>query len=312
MSDREVILALARVIVAAAWADGALHKEEVDSLKDLLFRLPSAGPARGIELPGHEWAMLEMYTQSPVGPAERERLITQLQAALRTPADRALAFATLEELVQADGVVTDAERAVVEEIRAALNAVDLGLIARLGRLISGPIQRRTEAAGQPNREEQLDDFVRNRVYYLVRQRLEERNQALSISDAELRKLSLAGGLMALVAHVDQAVNENETGAMASALEAGWAIDRTAAALVAEVALSAVAADLDYFRLTREFFNATTAEEREQFLTVLFSVANADGAVSFAETEEIRRIARSLSLSQQQVNAARPRNADPAV
>jgi hypothetical protein len=37
MADRSVILALARVIVAAAWADGELHREEIDSLKDLWF-----------------------------------------------------------------------------------------------------------------------------------------------------------------------------------------------------------------------------------------------------------------------------------
>jgi len=87
MADRSVILALARVIVAAAWADGELHREEIDGLKDLLFHLPHVGPARGLELLAADWDRLEMYIQSPVDAAERTRLIAELQAALRTPAD---------------------------------------------------------------------------------------------------------------------------------------------------------------------------------------------------------------------------------
>src|SRR5262245_21220992 len=154
MADRTVILALARVIVAAAWADGELHREEIDSLKDLLFHLPHVGPARGVELPAADWARLEMYIQSPVDAAERQRLIADLQAAVRTPADRELALAALDNLVQADGVVLDAEREVLQEIRAALQAADLGVTAHFTRLIRGPVRRRSAAvAGAPNRED---------------------------------------------------------------------------------------------------------------------------------------------------------------
>ena len=74
MSDKNLILTLAKVIVAAAWADGEMTLEEINSLKDLLFQLPHAG---GVQITGREWARLEMYIESPVGAAERARLVEQ-------------------------------------------------------------------------------------------------------------------------------------------------------------------------------------------------------------------------------------------
>ncbi len=40
MANSPVIMALAKVMVAAAWADGDVSLDEVNSLKDLLFHLP--------------------------------------------------------------------------------------------------------------------------------------------------------------------------------------------------------------------------------------------------------------------------------
>ena len=294
MSDKNLILTLAKVIIAAAWADGEMTLEEINSLKDLLFRLPRAG---GVQITGREWARLEMYIESPVGAAERARLVERLQAALRTPKDRALALSALEDLIQADGVVTDEERAVVEEIKTAIEAVDLGMIGQLGRLIRGTAQRRSQTvADAPNREEYFEDFIKNKVYYAVQQRLNLGEVALDIPEADLRKLSLAGGLMARVAHVDREVAEDEFDMMVHALQVGWDITREAAAFVAEVAVSKVSAELDYFRLTRGFFECTTLDERKRFLRILFKIANASGKTSRDETEEIRRIAGSLKLS----------------
>jgi uncharacterized tellurite resistance protein B-like protein len=302
MSDKNLILTLAKVIIAAAWADGEMTLEEINSLKDLLFRLPHAG---GTQLTGREWARLEMYIESPVGAAERARLLEQLQAALRRPKDRALALSALEDLIQADGVVTDEERAVVEEIKSAIEAVDLGMIGQLGRLMRGTVQRRSQAvANAPNREEYFEDFIKNKVYYAVQQRLNLGEVELDIPEADLRKLSLAGGLMARVAHVDREVTEGEFDTMVNALQGGWDITREAAAFVAEVAVSAVSADLDYFRLTRQFSTSTTEDERIRFLDVLFAVADADGRVSYDEIEEIRRIAKSLNLTHKQFIGAK--------
>ena len=110
--------------------------------------------------------------------------------------------------------------------------------------------------------------------------------------------------MARVAHVDREVTEDEFDRMVHALQAGWDITPEAAAFVAEVAVSEASAELDFFRLTRQFFTSTTEVERVRFLDVLFAVADADGRVSYDEIEEIRRIARSLNLTHKQFIGAK--------
>jgi len=304
MTSRNVIMPLAKVIIATAWADGEITVEEVNSLKDLLFHMPHIGDEWEMHMTARDWAELEIYIESPVADAERARLVADLQETLRRPADRELALIALHDLIHADGVVTEEEQHVVEEIRSALDEVNLSRVGQLGRLIRGPVTRRSEAMAEaPNREKYLEEYIKNKVYYKVRQRL-GLNEDLNISDEELRKLSLAGGLMARVAYVDQVVTEDEFELMIHALTVGWTISREAAALVAEVAVSEVSNDLDYFRLSREFFSSTTEAERVSFLDTLFAVAAADGEISAQESVEIRHIARSLNMTQQQFVAAK--------
>lgn len=310
MSDANVILALAKVIIAAAWADGDLSHEEINSLKDLILRLTHVS-ATVEGLNARQWAVLDIYMASPVDAAERARLIEELQNKLVTSEHKKLALAGLEDMLQADGEVSDEERAVLAEIKTAIESLTPGLLGQLGRLVKGAVERRSEAvADAPNREALLEDFIKNKIYYSLRRRLQlDQTDELDIPEEELRKLSLAGGLMARVAHVDREVTEAEFETMVAVLQQDWEISREAAAFVAEVAISEVAEDLDFYRLTRQFFESTSREERIRFLDVLFDVANADGHVSYAELDEIRLIARGINLTRRRVSEAKAKLRD---
>jgi uncharacterized tellurite resistance protein B-like protein len=287
MSDQDTILALAKVIIAAAWADGAVGEEEEICLKDLLWRLPQVN--------AREWDQLAIYLDAPVEAAERERLIGDLQARITSPEQRDLALRTLDELVAADGVVSEAERAVVAQAHAALETADAGLWGSLSRMLVGRRAAVVAVASAPNREVYLDDFVRNRVYYRLRQQLAAQGVDWGLDDAEMRRLGLAGGLLALLAQRVDGVDEAERAAMAATLAEAWSLPAESAAFVVEVALSD-GEQLDFYRLVREFAEVTTSEERQRFLEALFAVAAADGAASFEEVEQIRLIAQGLKLS----------------
>ena len=281
----DTIISLAKVLIAAAWADGQISEDEELSLKDLLWRLP--------EVHARQWEELAIYLDAPVEAAERERLVAELRAQISSADQRELALSKLDEMVNADGVVAEREQAVVAEARAALESADVGLWGSLSRLLIG---RRAEAtAGAPNREKYLNDFVRNRVYYRLRQRLAAEGVVWDVGDAELRRLGLAGGLLALVAGAVDGVDDAERAAMSAVLRDAWSLPEASAALVVEVALSG-GEPLDFFRLVREFAEVTTAEERLRFLAALFGVAAADGAATFAEIEQIRLIAQGMKLS----------------
>jgi uncharacterized tellurite resistance protein B-like protein len=297
MTEKEFVMTLAKVIIAAAWADGQITNEEINSLKDLIFHLRQSGFDDVNQLNAQEWARLDMYIETPVEEAERARLIVDLQDALQSERRKDMALRALRELVAADGEVTESEKEVVAEIEKAINAVSLGFVANLERLIGGAVSKRSQAvADAPNREVYFDDFITNKVFYRVSQRLQIDRSDLKIPEDELRKLSLVGGLMAKVAYVDREVTEDEFKGMAQAIETHWGVSSQLAAFVAEVAVSAAEETFDSFRMTRELMECTSEDERRKFLDVMFAVASSDGQISYDETEEIRKIARGINLT----------------
>jgi uncharacterized tellurite resistance protein B-like protein len=167
------------------------------------------------------------------------------------------------------------------------------------------VRRRLQSIGHiAQHDAAFEDYVKNRVFHAVRQRLNLEQKELNIPEADLRKLSLAGGLLAQVANVDRVITETEFNRMVEALQLYWEVDEPTAVFISEVATAEVTAALDYYRITREFFALTTEAERVQFLDLLFAIAAADGGVSPQESENIRRISVSLNLAQRQFIAAR--------
>lgn len=295
MSEQSLIMTLAKVLVATAWADGEPSLDEINSMKDLLGRLP--------ELSARQWASIEMYIDSPVEAAERQRLVEELQLQISTPENKTLALQALDGLVRADGVVSDDERRVVAEIKAAVESVDVGAFGRLSRLVRGIASGDSRPEG-PNREVYFEDYVKNRVYYAVSRRLDRGEGELSIPEEALRKLSLAGGMMAKVAGANPQITDAEFVAMIGALQQHWPLSPEEASFVVDVAISQLPSELDDFRLAEEFAAVSDFQERGQFVDALFAIASADGYVSDGEVKEIDRLSRALHVPPERLRKAR--------
>lgn len=292
MNDEALIMTLAKVIIAAAWADGEINQGEINSLKDLLYHLP--------EVAARHWDELNMYIESPIGQGERERLIAELRQQISSSSGQKLAVEALNKMINADGAATGEEKAIAREIEEAVGTADTGLGGLFSRLSRNLLNRRSAAlANAPNREAHFDDYVKNKVYYNLRLRQGEGDSIPKLNDRELRRLGLAGGLLALVARVDEQVTAAEKDAMQEALLRYWDLTADQAALVIEVAVSEEAQYLDFFRLSREFGEHFTYDESLKMARALFAVGAADGKVSFEETEEIRSIVTGIKLTHQE-------------
>jgi uncharacterized tellurite resistance protein B-like protein len=296
--NRKLMGNLAKVIAAAAWADRRLTTDEIENLKDLLFQFQ-----RSVIDP-REDAMFEMYITSPVEAAERERLVAELRETVWSEEDKAGLYSALKRMVEADGQVTEEEQDVLDQVQSSIEWIDTGLLGNLGRLAQRMLKRRSQSVqNAPNRERYFEEFLKNRVYYEVRRRLDLIKSDIVIPDQELRKLSLAGAMMAHIARVDQIILENEMEKITSILETNWGLSREAAAFVMQCTIADVSRDFDYLRMTREFTELTTTTERNQLLEILFAVANADGHISDEELAEIKYLADYFLLSAARVNQA---------
>ena len=262
MPSKNLILNVARVAIAAAWADGKITPSERESLKDLMFRLPHIDTQSAIALTADDWNQLEMHIETPVTADRRQQFVDELKTHLDAVADKKAVLAAVANLVRADESLTDEEVQMAEAVEAAIAEVDMGVVARLGRLI----RRRIQVASRPSQSDKaFADYVQNRIYHAVQQRLNLTQEELAIPEADLRKLSLAGGLMAQIAYVDRVVTDTEFAQMVEALQRHWGVDEKTAVFITEVATTEVSADLDYYRITREFFNHTSTQRHKRLI-----------------------------------------------
>jgi uncharacterized tellurite resistance protein B-like protein len=289
MADRKFIMDLAKLLIAAAWADGELQNEEINSLKDLLFNL------KGVS--GDEWAHLEVYTDSPVSAQEREKLLSRVLSNIRSEEDKALVVTTLEKLFEADGKVTDEEEAALDEIKSAVSGVSTGFLSKLSKLVKGAAAKRDEGyKAATQKEGRVDDYVENTIYYQLKSDMQKKGTDIDLPEQKLRKLCLAAGLLARISAVDDEISEEEKLTIRQVLSTEWNLSEREADLVARISCDRTLKGLDQFRLSRGFFECTDIHERRRFLKCLFKIANASRKTSYDETEEIRKIANSLKLA----------------
>lgn len=301
--EADLILSLAKTLIAVSWADGELTSDEITNMKEMLARIPN--------LVARQWMAVEMYIQSPVDESERARLVGELQTLVTTPENKALVLQALDDMLAYTDEVSPEERQALEDVKAAFVSGSSESVRGLSRLFRGRASDKPVASVAPNREIYLEDFVMNRVYYAASRRLERGESALDLPDAQLRKLSLAGGMMAKVAGANPQITDDELATMTGALQSHWQLDRDEAAFVADVALSQLSSELDDYRLASEFARVTEYEERGRFIDVLFTIANADGGITEPEIEEISTLSNVLSLPRQRFFEAKKKATTPS-
>ena len=276
---------LAKLMIAVSWADGKIENSEVNALKELLFSLP--------ELDAREWAELEIYMDSPVDESEREVLLDDVLAALRSTSEKEQVLQTIETLIAIDGKVSEEEKTVFSELKAAIESRQTGVLGLFSQLTGGVIKKKRKTGKDiVLREQKLEDFIRNKVIYDFRRNYPELNQ---ISEEQLKKLCSASALLGRVAFVDSDFSQKEFETLVSLLISEWNLTESDANLLAEIVRRRVMEGIDYHYLTHSFFEQTTPEERKHFIKCLFLMANASEKTSNKEIEEIRSIATSLKI-----------------
>ena len=276
---------LAKLMIAVSWADGNIDDAEETALKEVLFSLP--------DLDAREWAELEMYMESPVDESERELLLDNVVASLNNASEKNLVVQTIENLIAVDGTVSEEEKAVFSELKEALETKKSGILGLFSQLTGGIVaKKRTTGKDIVLREQQLEDFIRNKVLYDVKRDYPEIAQ---ISEEQLNKLSSASALLGRVAYVDGDFSQEEFETLVSLLISEWDLSEPDANLLAEIVRRRVMEKIDYHHLTHSFFEQTTPEERKHFIKCLFLMANASEKTSNEEIEEIRKIAYSLKI-----------------
>lgn len=113
MSRHKLSLALAKVMIAAAWSDGEVQPEELTCLKDIILELP------GMEK--EDWTHLDVYISMPIEEDERLQLLYDLREEIKNDEDRRFIQEALQRIFMADGIVSGEEKRTIEQIHSVLN-----------------------------------------------------------------------------------------------------------------------------------------------------------------------------------------------
>lgn len=285
-TNKTLTFKLAKLMIAVAWIDGTLDTSEMNALKSLLLAMP--------KMTGREWANLEIYMDSPVSEAERKVLINDMIDAIRNTSDKRIVLQTIEALMAVDGNVTVKEQAVFNELKKAIKSKKTGLSKLFSSLTGNILHKRTRNEKKAfTREHQLEDFARNKILYDLKR---ECSTLSKIPENHLKKLCSAAALLGRVANTDDCFSQSEQKAIAAVLVSEWGLAESEAKLLTEIVRNRVAEGIDYYYLTRCFYEQTTIKERRQFIKCLFKIANASEQTSIDEIEEIRKIAKFLKVS----------------
>jgi uncharacterized tellurite resistance protein B-like protein len=284
-----------RVLIAAAWADGEISWQEMNSLKSYF---------RELDLDDEQLGALEPYLVDPIEQREAETIITDFLERARG-GERATVMAAVRDLVLADGDLHSGEKSFLDLLeRSAEETPTAGVFASALERLWGGKGKRTE---ETRRSDLIDEFVRNRVLYQVKRRLLVAGGGVELdqeTERELRYVCALGALLGHVAGVDQRFDADERAVIAEILDEVSALQPRDVDIIVEIVESEVLSDVGYFSFARELNETAGADDKKKVLQLLFEVAAADCEITHEELEEIRKISKALHIDHSTFIAAK--------
>jgi uncharacterized tellurite resistance protein B-like protein len=271
-------LALLKVLVAAAWADSKVTQSELNYIKSL---------AQKFRLTDEDWLQLQPYIEDPPTETEVNELFNDLLSRIATPLGRNEVVQHLENMMRADDHITAEEHNFLEHYTLLLKQASTGelLLGRMKALFS---KSSTRAALD------LDEFFHNKILFKLRRRV-----GTDRITPEMRRLCLLGGLMGIVAQADGEIDPRELDEIRMQLRMRDNFDPESLEILMTIIEEESVRGLDRATLISEYAAKATFEERVELLDLLFAVAAADQALTFAELEELRGVSAALGLSHRQ-------------
>lgn len=127
MTTPESTLALGRAMFAVAWADNHLGDQELRVIHDYLHRMPGYNEAM--------WERMMGLARRPVGESRRVVFLEELRNHIHNNGDLRLVQQAFNQVIAADGVFSEEERACLTQIRRILHGDNDAVWNEMARVI---------------------------------------------------------------------------------------------------------------------------------------------------------------------------------
>lgn len=127
--DADTAMALARVMVSAAWINGEVHPRQETTIRTILSKIPSVDDA----VFQHVGTLL----LRPMDIAERVTHLRDLREKLSDEGDIRLAQQAINEVIIAKGTITEADRSAMSQYSRMIRASENILFNEMIKIIRG-------------------------------------------------------------------------------------------------------------------------------------------------------------------------------
>ena len=272
-----------KVLTTVAWADGEVSQSELNILKSFYKKF---------DLEKNELDELKPYLNAPVSKKEKDLLYRQMIAQLSTPSEKQEIVAALENMVQVHPRMKGDERQLVDQFSEWLENTSFTKrsFGRIRNLFQKTI---FEHAREPDPD--MEKYFKRRVLKKVVLKSNHSGIISQLPEDKLYFLCLVGSLMASIANVDNHIDPAEKKALKACLADQFSLKGKELDLLFNVVEEQGRKGFDYHEVVSEINRLTSYNDRLHFMECLFAVAAADGEIAHEESEEIRRITKSMRI-----------------
>ncbi len=279
-------LTFLKVLAVIAWADGEMTESEKNILKNFY---------RKFGLSKDDIRQLNPYLLAPIPKPDQERLFKQLAAELSSQQEKDEIIAELESIANAHRNMKTEENELVEEFVRMLKKTSFT------KRSFGKVRNFFQATiFKPAHEKNpaVNRYFKNTILKKLELKMKGSNQKVDLENINVYFVCLFGTLLASVAQVDDYFHEEERKALRRILKERFELSYGEQKLLFEVIEEQAKHGFDFHEVVTEFNSRVSYNDRISAVDCFWAIAVADGEISHAENEEVRRITKAMHIPHQ--------------
>ncbi len=283
-------LTFLKVMTTVAWADGEMTHSELNLLKSFIKKF---------NLDKNDVRDLKPYLEAPVSKAHQDELFKQLIAELSSVEEKQEILQAMSEMTQ--GSASAEEITLMDKFTSWLEASSF-TTRSFGKIRN--FFQRTIFTDARAKDPEMEKYFKRKVIHNIELQSAEQGRKISLSDDEVYRICLWGTLLASVAQVDEVIEASEEKTLKKVIEENVSFSQEELEILFDVVVEQARQGFDFHEVISETNRIITYNERVKMIDGFFAIATADGKISTAESEQIRKITKAMHIPHQDFKASK--------
>ena len=287
--SRAFNVCLGKLLIAAAWSDGNVNRQELNCLKSLILQMPN--------ITFDDWRKLKVYLAYPITTTEQDSIVSDFVSKVYNGKHRKRALRAIIASIEADGSVTIEEKIFAKEIDSAISKGSSGLLRKIKFfLFKSSILAEKGWQNKSGRDRMIHEFFDNPIYFVFRKAILQYKLAIPHSKPSLQRICLFAGVLCWFAQLEDAhICLEEEEKILDILKTRCELKEQLARCILKVASKVDITEMHLSELVGSLEESSTKNDCEEFFQDVMKLVLLDGDLSVKELESVRTVALYLKI-----------------